>query len=594
MPKYSRELIDEVIEANSIVDVVSGYVTLKKTGRNYTGLCPFHNEKTPSFSVSPDKNLFYCFGCQEGGSTIDFLMKIENIDFLEALEMLAARAGITLPKTGDFDEARDNQKKRFYQIHRDLANFYYVNLKRNEQAKNYVLSRGIDQNIRKDFGIGFAPNAWRAGIGFLTERGHTIDDMIACGVAIRNDRGDIYDRFRNRLMIPILNSGGKVIGFGGRKMNDDDNGPKYLNSPDTPIFNKGYELFNLNQAKKNIRGDQLIVVEGYMDVIALCQNGVKNCVASLGTSFTLHHAKLIGRYAKEIVLCFDGDEAGNQATQKALTELKDSRVRIKVLRLDPKDDPDSFIRREGTDAFNQVLKNAMTSTSYLLKELEKPLDMRSEDGRIKYAEGAINILSRLDSDVSLSFYAKQIAGQTGISEQVILGAVQKNGEARDRAIGRIRLNYQAKTKKIKKAYAQAQCAVLRLAIEEKSAKALSQFSSSYFSKGFYRNVFEAIMDCANDETPIDAISVMSVLADEKDINKLQKLLVSQDEDLININFDEAADIINKNYLENEITRITSEIKLCDPEDTEQRQQLLKQLTVLKTVQSNKEEANGKR
>ena len=357
MPKYSRELIDEILEANSIVDVISGYVTLKKSGRNYTGLCPFHNEKTPSFSVSPDKNLFYCFGCKEGGSTIDFLMKIENIDFMEALEILAARAGIALPKTNDYDEALDTKKKKYYQIHRDLANYYYLNLKRSEKALSYLESRGIDHSLAKEFGIGFAPDAWRNGIKYLTERGYSVSDMVECGAAIRNDRGDIYDRFRNRLMIPILNSRGKVIGFGGRKMNEEENGPKYLNSPDTPIFNKGYELFNLNQAKKNIKDDQLIVVEGYMDVIALCQNGIKNCVASLGTSFTTHHVKLITRYVKEIVLCFDGDAAGNQATQKALSELKSSSIHIKVIRLDEKDDPDSFIRREGTESFRHALKN---------------------------------------------------------------------------------------------------------------------------------------------------------------------------------------------------------------------------------------------
>ena len=594
MPKYSREFIDEILEANNIVDVISSYVTLKKTGRNYTGLCPFHNEKTPSFSVSPDKNLFYCFGCKEGGSTIDFLMKIENIDFLEAVELLAAKAGIEIPKTNNYDEKLDNKKKRFYQLHRDLANYYYMNLKQSEKALNYIMSREIDNTLIKEFGIGFAPDAWRSGINYLTGRGHSVSDMVECGVVIRNDRGDVYDRFRNRLIIPILNSRGKVIGFGGRKMNDDENGPKYLNSPDTPIFNKGYELFNLNLAKKNIQNNQLIVVEGYMDVIALCQNGIKNCVASLGTSFTMHHAKLIDRYAKEIVLCFDGDEAGNQATKKALSELKGASVRVKVLRLAKEDDPDSFIRREGTESFRHALDNAMTSTVYSLKEIEKTVDMRSDDGRIKYAENAIKILSDLDSEVSISLYAEQISKQTGISQQVIIDAARKRGTAKEQAIGRMRLNYQTKNKKIKKAYAQAQCAVLRQSIEKRNTNCLSQFSESYFSDGFYRNVFEAIIECDHSGTQIDAISVLGFLSDDKDKKNLSKLLISENVELTQINIDEASNIIKNNYLENEISRITSEIKFCDPDDIEQKQQLMKQLTVLKTVQSNEEETNGKR
>lgn len=304
MPRYSQETINRIKESCDIVDVISGYTELKQKGSQFMGCCPFHSEKTPSFSVSREKQLYHCFGCGEGGTLIDFIMKIENLSFPEAMRFLAERAGITLPEAeeeSEDDRRAYNQKKSIYEMNRLAANYYFKNLKRSADAGAYLKRRGMNDETIRDLGVGLSPDGWQKLTGALLRKGFSEADIEASGLAVRGKNGRIYDRFRNRIMFPIQNNQDRLIGFGGRAWTDADKGPKYLNSPETPVFEKGQELYNLNRARKFIRErGYLLLVEGYMDAAALWQYGFRNTAAALGTAFTLEHAALIKRVTDEI------------------------------------------------------------------------------------------------------------------------------------------------------------------------------------------------------------------------------------------------------------------------------------------------------
>lgn len=410
--RYSEETIQNVIEANDIVDVISQYVTLKRSGHAFMGCCPFHNEKTPSFSVSREKQLYHCFGCGVGGNVIGFVMAMENLGFVEALEYLAERAGIELPKQHDpVQDAQYQKKERIYELHRQLANHYFTLLKTDKAAQKYLAKRGFDAKTIRTFGIGLCGDAWQDAVAFLEKAGFTQQEMMDSGTVARGKNGKLYDRFRSRIMIPIQNARGKIIGFGGRKyLPSDDSHAKYLNSPETMVFSKSYELFNLNRARKKVAADQLIIVEGYMDVIALWQYGVENAVAALGTAFTPYHAKTLSRYAKEVVLCFDGDAAGESATVKALEVLKRSPAAVRIIRLGEADDPDSYIRKNGVEAFRARLRDADTVMDFQLAQCARNNDVATSDGKIKYLNEAIARIRTLNNPVEEELYAKKWPG----------------------------------------------------------------------------------------------------------------------------------------------------------------------------------------
>ncbi len=363
---YSEEIIQEVVEANDIVDIVSDYMTLKRSGNSLKGKCPFHSEKTASFTVSHEKQLYHCFGCGAGGNVITFVMETEKLPFIEALKFLADRANIILPEKTDDDQNRKayEKKQRLYDLQRESANYYYKALKKNYDGMSYFKNRGISYETIKAFGLGYASYEWDSMLKFLKTKGYTVEEMVESGLIMVNEKKNYYDRFRNRLMFPILNPRNQIVGFGGRIIEKEENGPKYLNSPETVVFSKSYELYNLNRCKNHIENGRIIIVEGYMDVISLFEKGIKNTVAALGTAFTPFHGKILERYATEVIIAFDGDKPGQSATEKAMNILKNNQLNVKILVLPESEDPDSFIQKQGLESFNQAISNALTAIEY--------------------------------------------------------------------------------------------------------------------------------------------------------------------------------------------------------------------------------------
>ncbi|WP_315308430.1 DNA primase [Pseudoramibacter alactolyticus] len=512
MPKYSEEIIQRVIEANDIIDVVSQYVQLKKSGHSYMGCCPFHNERTPSFSVSQDKQLYHCFGCGVGGNVISFVMDKENMSFPEAIQYLAERANIHLPKSTSEDDAKYQRKETLYELNRVLANHYYTLLKHQPDALAYLKERGIDIRTIKTFGLGYAADQWREACQYLTARQFKIDDIVDSGVEIKNDRGRFYDRFRNRLMIPIQNTRDKIIGFGGRILSNEEHGSKYLNSPESLIFSKGTELFNLNRAKKNIVDNQLVVVEGYMDVIALYQRGVKNTVAALGTAFTSQHAKLLSRYVDEIILCFDGDQAGENATNKAIAILKNSPLKIKVVRLNAEDDPDSYIRRNGVDAFRQQVREAQTAIEYQLTCLKKDNPLKTNDDRLTYVSQAVPIIREARSDIEKNFFSKLVAQSTGISAKMIYNAAIKNiGYSEEQIMPAFKKYLAEQKKKTPKAVLQAEKNIIIGLLNQTIPFNALDLTESHFSDAMFRQAFHEIKKCYQERKPMTGATVIAAL-----------------------------------------------------------------------------------
>ena len=433
---YSEELIGEVIGANDIVDVIGMYTSLKKSGRGFVGLCPFHSEKTPSFHVSPDKQLYHCFGCGEGGTVLTFVMKAENLDFVEGLKFLAERARIALPEP----EANENTDKLFKKKQRLIsantyaAKFFYNCLAASPEgapARAYFKERAILPKTAASFGLGFAPNSRNTLIAHLKPLGYSESELVDFGLAAIRDNSYI-DKFRNRVMFPIIDVRGNVIGFGGRVM--DDSKPKYLNSPETAAFNKRLNLFALNFAK-NKKSDALILVEGYMDVISLHQVGINNAVATLGTALTEEQARLIARYAKDVVLCYDTDEAGVKATMRAIEIFSKTEVRVKVLSLTGAKDPDEYIKSHGggSEAFLQAVKKAVPATLFRINTLKRRYDIdNSIDDKIRFISEAAQILLSTNNMVEVDTYADMLAKNYDIKKESIYAEIQKLQGKRER------------------------------------------------------------------------------------------------------------------------------------------------------------------
>ncbi len=384
--RIPQSFINDLLARVDIVDVIESRMTLKKAGKNYSGLCPFHDEKTPSFSVSPDKQFFHCFGCQESGTALTFIMNFDRLEFVEAVESLAQQLGLEVPREQNRGPQRPPVDPDLYTVLEKAEQFYRQSLRGEEVAVNYLKSRGLTGEVARDFGIGYAPAGWQNLQDHL--QGVSQKSLIEAGLAIESDKGRVYDRFRERIMFPIRDTRGRVIGFGGRTLSADE-GPKYLNSPETQVFHKGAELYGLYEARRALRHiDRLIVVEGYMDVVALAQHGVANCVATLGTASGEAHFHKLYRYADEVVCCFDGDQAGRQAAWKALENalptLNEHRL-IKLVFLPEGEDPDSLIRSQGKEGFLRFINNAMPGLEFLFQRLSQGLDLDSVDGRARLA-----------------------------------------------------------------------------------------------------------------------------------------------------------------------------------------------------------------
>ena len=413
---FPAAFIDELIARNPIEDVVGQYVSLKRSGSNLFGLCPFHGEKTASFSVNPTKGIYYCFGCHKGGGAVNFMMEIEGLSYPDAVRALAKRAGMEVPEDEQY-QSRYRAQERLWALHKEAARFFHSQLYApvGKAALEYAMQRGMPKATLTTFGIGYAPDSWDSLVKLLRAKGYTDEELKNSGlVTVSKKNGNLFDRFRDRLMFPIIDVRGNVIGFGGRIMKKDDNAAKYLNSPETLIFNKRKNLFGLNLAKKSKLG-YLILVEGYMDAIALHQYGFDCAVASLGTSLTEEHAVLLSRYTENVVLIYDGDEAGQRAAQRAIPMLEKVGLTIKVLRMKDAKDPDEFLHKFGADRFKLLLEESAGRVEYQLDTIAKKYDLRVDEQRVKFIQESAVLICSLSSAVQREIYGHRAAEMGKIS-----------------------------------------------------------------------------------------------------------------------------------------------------------------------------------
>ena len=429
---FPEAFLDELIARNPIEDVVSQYVNLKRSGSNLFGLCPFHGEKTPSFSVSPDKGIYYCFGCHKGGSVINFEMEIEGLSYPDAVRALAKRAGLEVPEDEQY-QSRYRQQERLWALHKEAARFFHSRLYApiGANALQYATGRGMPKSILTKFGIGYAPDSWTDLVDYLRSKNYTDQELRDSGlVTVSQKNGNLFDRFRDRLMFPIIDVRGNVIGFGGRIMNSNDkSAAKYLNSPETLIFNKRKNLFALNLAKKSKLG-YLILVEGYMDAIALHQYGFDCAVASLGTALTEDGANLLSRYTEQVVLIYDGDEAGQNATQRAIPILEKAGLQVKVLKMRDAKDPDEYLKKFGADRFRILLEESANRVEYQLNAILKKYDLRDDEQKVQYLQESAGLIGSLSSAVQREVYGGRVAEAAGISEDAMRLEVNRALERR--------------------------------------------------------------------------------------------------------------------------------------------------------------------
>lgn len=417
-----ERFLDELNARCDIVDIVSRYVALKKSGSNYFGLCPFHNEKTPSFSVAPDKQIFYCFGCGAGGGPIRFIMKMEGLDFPDAVQFLAKQYHMTVPET-EGNRKEQHQREHILQALKEAARFFYAQLHSpaGAQALAYFQHRRLSKKTMNNFGLGYAPDSFHALMDAMTAKGFSKEILEKAGLLAQSKNGTYYDKFRNRVMFPIIDIRGDVIGFGGRVM--DDSKPKYLNSPETQVFNKRRNLFAMNMAKRT-KQEYFLLAEGYMDVIALHQAGFDSAVASLGTSLTEEQARLLSRYTKTVIVCYDADTAGQTASQRAIDILKKAGLRVKILKIPDAKDPDEFIKAKGSDAFRKLIERSDNDIRYRLEAIREKYDFTEDDQRVLFLREAAAIVGALETEVERDVYTTSTAKLAGVTPEAFAQEVR--------------------------------------------------------------------------------------------------------------------------------------------------------------------------
>ncbi len=430
-----EDVINEIKYRNDIETTISQYVNLKRRGKNLVGLCPFHGEKTPSFTVYPETASFYCFGCGVGGDVFTFTGLIENLDYMESIKLLAERSGVALPESG-YDDSMQRLKNRIYDINRESAKFFHSFLmsEKGKWALNYYLQRGLSLSTIKHFGLGASPDSWDALLNHLKSKGYSIDEMLTANVIGKSSKGSYYDRFRKRIMFPIINIRGNVVGFSGRAMpGEDKQGGKYVNTADTPVYKKSSNLFGMNYAK-NSCAERIILVEGNMDVISLHQAGITNTVAPLGTAFTEEQANLLSRYTKEIVLTMDADEAGQKAIKRATGILEKTGLKTRVIVIPDGKDPDEFINKNGPDRFKALIEGAVSDIEYKLLTAAKNIDLDADNGKLEYLSAAAEIIANENDIMTRDIYIGRLSDKYGVSRTALEAKIaeirKKNARAR--------------------------------------------------------------------------------------------------------------------------------------------------------------------
>ena len=533
-----QEYIQEVVARNDITEVIGQYVQLRHRGRTYTGLCPFHNEKTPSFTVYPDTQSFYCFGCGAAGDVINFVRKISNLGYVEAVKQLAGRAGMPMPEE---DDQESRSRSRLLEINRNAARYFYDQLNaptpEAAMARRYWREkRGLSDAAIRRFGLGYAPEDFVGLLHYLRHRGFTEPELESSGLVKRSAKGNLYDIFRHRVMVPIIDVRGNIIAFGGRVM--DDSKPKYINSPETMVYHKSRTLFALNVAKKST-SKRYILCEGYMDVISMHVAGFDTAVCACGTALTAEQVKLLSEYADEVVLCYDSDEAGQKATERSLGLFANSAVKVSVLSYQGAKDPDEFIKKYGRDRFEMILNGSANPTEFQLKKAKSRYDLRSDDGRLNYLQEAINILTAQGvTPTAQDVYAGRLAEETGVSKQAILAqlkgavhaAARRNYRKEQRSLAGegiaadIRVSYtQGGDAALGAASAGRQLAAALLQNPEHIPYVRAKLDMSTVVLPEIQQALQAIFRCADEQLPLN-VTTLQQLLDEK---AFQQIMLAQ-------------------------------------------------------------------
>ena len=532
--RYPREVIDEVRLQNDIVEVISQYVPLKQKGNSYFGLCPFHNEKTASFSVNSEKQFYYCFGCGAAGNVFSFLMEMENMDFPEAMKKLAERAHITLPEPERSAQviAAEQTKQRLFDIHTAAGRFFYDCLqeKQGEQARAYLTKRQMDPRMARKFGIGYSPDSYDALFKHLKEKGFALSDILKSGLVLENKDGKGYhDRFRGRLMFPIFDVQGRVVGFGGRILAKGE--PKYLNSPETILFSKSRNLYGLNFAKA-AKKRELILVEGYMDMLSIYQAGFRNVVASLGTAFNNDHARTLKRFADDVILLYDSDEAGTNAALRAIPVLVKNGFRVKVTQVPDGKDPDEFIKAKGAAEFSKLLINAVHYISFEIACIQRKYNLKNPEHRVRFATEAAEILAKLDSEIERNVYLGEVSRVTGVEEEAIRSEIRKLVQKEEAAFEKEAekrqqnlKNYTAAGGKVEKGLIEAQRNLLYYAAQHQGVYEILKgiLEEDDFTEEVFRRAFRCIGELwhsAGHVFPADLVSRFEEAKEQKTVTEI--------------------------------------------------------------------------
>lgn len=527
--RVSDEFLNELRLRCDIEDIVSGYVQLKRRGKNLVGLCPFHNEKTPSFTVYPENGSFYCFGCGAGGEVVSFIRRAENLDFTEAVRFLCDRVGMVMPSDG-FDESLAQKRRRIYEMNREAARFFHECLlgEKGREALSYYLNRGYTKKTITRFGLGYAPNEWRALLTHLREKGYSYEDAYEANLAQKSEKNgktSFYDNFRNRVIVPIIDARGNVVAFGGRVL--DDSKPKYINTSDTPVYKKSLGVFGLNFAK-NSKEKSLILVEGYMDAIALHQAGFTNSIACLGTALTGEMAHLLSRYADEILLAYDNDEAGQKATERAIKVFSSIGMKIRVIRLSGGKDPDEILKKFGAEKIRNLIDGAENEIEFNLLKARNGLDLESSDGKVKYLTLAAEILSGVKNSIAVDVYSSRLAEELGVEKAAISARI--NSLRRQKAyssekkkysdiqrsslskMNKLRLSTETSVKSVK-----AQERIITLIFENPDfyPAVRERLENSFFSVPVLERIYKAVSQRIEEKASLDLTSLSASLSDDE-------------------------------------------------------------------------------
>lgn len=523
-----ENIIDQIQTRSDIVEVISRYIPLQKAGRNYKAPCPFHHEKTPSFIVSPDKQIYHCFGCGAGGNVFSFVMKHENLEFPEAVELLAEKSGIRLPRFGAQNKELSSMANQLYKINEAAVSFFQENLPRNKPAKDYLVSRGIGEDLIKNFRIGYAPDGWDNAINFFKKRNIESALLEKAGLAISNEKGGYYDRFRKRLIFPIFDLKERVLGFGGRVL--DSSLPKYMNSPETHIYSKGRHLYGLNFSKNEIKKQgYALIVEGYLDFIIPYQSGARNIIATLGTALTIDQVKLLKRFTGTVIMVYDPDEAGEAASLRNMDMFISEGVNVYIAELPKGFDPDSYIRKFGTEDFIKMTKSSKNLFDYKLYKLSSKFDIKTAHGKAAIASEMLPTISRIDNAVLRSNLVKKLAEKLSVDEESIRSELKK-----------VKPDYSVRSYNVtpveaRKDSKSAEKIVLALLLEgsEFIKRAKESLGLDEFKDSLVRDIVKAIYDLSREEGAITAVRLMNNFDNNEDAADLISEVVHISETLGN-------------------------------------------------------------